>query len=84
LPFELRQKMSTATRTEAEVADDALALLKQSGGQAALDAGVRQLQNMAANASIREWALGGAAAAVDSDDMNERMRAETGIFPNPS
>jgi hypothetical protein len=79
LPYELKSQLSSATRTEAEIVDDGLSLLRQSGGQAALDAGVRKLQGKAMDALIRERAAGPQSVKVfDESDPNAWLRAVAG------
>lgn len=73
---ELRGKLSAATRTESEVVDDALSLLRVHGGQAALDAGVRKLQSRAMTGLIQERR--GTERVFAPDDMNGALRAAAG------
>jgi hypothetical protein len=84
LSSELRGQLSTATTTERQIADDALAILRQSGGEAALDQGVRRLQERAIDSDMRGTMARrrvGTAPRVDLDgkvDMDAWLRSTTG------
>lgn len=77
---DLVSRLSPSTKTETEVVDDALSLLKESGGSAALDDGVRKLQGRAMDGQIRGQARSSLTPAFGEEktDMDSLIRQAAG------